>query len=137
MGGEAMPILYIFLMTLYSQNADCQLQRLNCAMTPPTFQYLQVHGIIRRSSSFNTGRIDHIYKDRHTTGVKVCVEFFWQEMLWVLNFVPAQLQFAIMCHVPSDEWSLMQFATMCHVSRYEWPLIQFAMMCYVREMKGH
>ena len=26
---------------------------------------LQVHGIIRRSSSFNTGRIDHIYKDPH------------------------------------------------------------------------
>jgi len=25
----------------------------------------EVHGIIRRSSSFNTGRIDHIYKDPH------------------------------------------------------------------------
>lgn len=25
----------------------------------------QVHGIIRRSSSFNTSRIDHIYRDRH------------------------------------------------------------------------
>ena len=25
----------------------------------------EVHGIIRRSSSFTTGRIDHIYKDRH------------------------------------------------------------------------
>ena len=24
-----------------------------------------VHGIIRRSSSFNTARIDHIYQDRH------------------------------------------------------------------------
>ena len=24
-----------------------------------------VHGVIRRSSSFNTGRIDHIYQDRH------------------------------------------------------------------------
>jgi GDPmannose 4,6-dehydratase len=24
-----------------------------------------VHGIIRRSSSFNTARIDHLYKDRH------------------------------------------------------------------------
>lgn len=28
----------------------------------------EVHGIIRRSSSFNTGRIEHIYKDRHETG---------------------------------------------------------------------
>jgi len=26
----------------------------------------QVHGIIRRSSSFNTGRIDHLYVDRHS-----------------------------------------------------------------------
>ncbi|KAG0347604.1 hypothetical protein BG004_007365, partial [Podila humilis] len=25
----------------------------------------QVHGIIRRSSSFNTGRIEHLYKDAH------------------------------------------------------------------------
>src|SRR5437763_5406155 len=24
-----------------------------------------VHGIKRRSSSFNTGRVDHLYKDRH------------------------------------------------------------------------
>ena len=24
-----------------------------------------VHGIIRRSSSFNTGRIEHLYKDKH------------------------------------------------------------------------
>ena len=27
----------------------------------------EVHGIIRRASSFNTGRIDHIYKDPHST----------------------------------------------------------------------
>jgi GDPmannose 4,6-dehydratase len=26
----------------------------------------QVHGVIRRSSSFNTGRIDHLYEDPHT-----------------------------------------------------------------------
>ena len=25
--------------------------------------FLQVHGIIRRSSSFNTGRIEHLYAD--------------------------------------------------------------------------
>jgi nucleoside-diphosphate-sugar epimerase len=25
----------------------------------------EVHGIIRRSSSFNTSRIDHLYRDRH------------------------------------------------------------------------
>ncbi len=26
----------------------------------------EVHGLIRRSSSFNTGRIEHLYRDRHT-----------------------------------------------------------------------
>lgn len=31
----------------------------------------EVHGIIRRSSSFNTGRIEHIYKDRHDQGKKI------------------------------------------------------------------
>ena len=25
----------------------------------------EVHGIIRRASTFNTGRIDHLYKDPH------------------------------------------------------------------------
>jgi GDPmannose 4,6-dehydratase len=31
----------------------------------------EVHGIIRRASSFNTGRIDHLYKDRHNKEVKL------------------------------------------------------------------
>ena len=34
-----------------------------------------MHGIIRRSSSFNTGRIDHIYRDRHESGVKLFLHF--------------------------------------------------------------
>ena len=33
-------------------------------------QYV-VYGLIRRSSSFNTGRIDHLYKDRHEKNVRV------------------------------------------------------------------
>src|SRR3954463_15014210 len=28
----------------------------------------EVHGLMRRSSSFNTERIDHIYQDPHTPG---------------------------------------------------------------------
>ncbi|HBX52297.1 MAG: GDP-mannose 4,6-dehydratase [Bacteroidetes bacterium RIFOXYA12_FULL_35_11] len=35
----------------------------------------EVHGIIRRSSSFNTGRIDHLYKDRHHKDVKLFLHF--------------------------------------------------------------
>jgi len=35
----------------------------------------EVHGIIRRSSSFNTGRIDHLYRDRHTTGLKFFLHY--------------------------------------------------------------
>src|SRR6266511_3300505 len=31
----------------------------------------EVHGIIRRASSFNTGRIDHLYKDPHINGVRL------------------------------------------------------------------
>lgn len=30
-----------------------------------------VHGIIRRSSSFNTGRINHLYSDPHLEGVRL------------------------------------------------------------------
>ena len=35
----------------------------------------EVHGVIRRSSSFNTSRIDHIYKDRHANGALLFLHF--------------------------------------------------------------
>lgn len=35
----------------------------------------EVHGIIRRSSSFNTGRIDHLYKDTHKDNVKMFLHY--------------------------------------------------------------
>jgi len=34
-----------------------------------------VHGIIRRASTFNTGRIDHLYKDPHINGVKLFLHY--------------------------------------------------------------
>ena len=34
-----------------------------------------MHGIIRRSSSFNTGRIDHIYRDRHDSGARLFLHY--------------------------------------------------------------
>jgi len=34
-----------------------------------------VHGIIRRSSSFNTGRIEHIYRDPHEEGVDLTLHY--------------------------------------------------------------
>jgi GDPmannose 4,6-dehydratase len=35
----------------------------------------EVHGIIRRSSSFNTGRIDHLYQDRHEDDVRLTLHY--------------------------------------------------------------
>ncbi len=35
----------------------------------------EVHGIIRRSSSFNTDRLDHIYKDPHEQGVRLKLHY--------------------------------------------------------------
>ncbi len=35
----------------------------------------EVHGIIRRSSSFNTDRIDHLYKDPHLSGVRLFLHY--------------------------------------------------------------
>ena len=35
----------------------------------------EVHGVIRRSSSFNTGRIDHLYQDPHVNGVKLFLHY--------------------------------------------------------------
>jgi len=35
----------------------------------------EVHGIIRRASSFNTSRIDHLYKDPHVNGVRLFLHY--------------------------------------------------------------
>ena len=35
----------------------------------------EVHGIIRRSSSFNTGRIEHLYQDFHVNDVRVFLHY--------------------------------------------------------------
>ena len=35
----------------------------------------EVHGIIRRASTFNTGRIDHLYKDPHIHGVRLFLHY--------------------------------------------------------------
>jgi GDPmannose 4,6-dehydratase len=35
----------------------------------------EVHGIIRRASSFNSARIDHLYQDRHNRGVKLFLHY--------------------------------------------------------------
>jgi GDPmannose 4,6-dehydratase len=35
----------------------------------------EVHGVIRRASTFNTGRIDHLYKDPHVNGVHLFLHY--------------------------------------------------------------
>src|SRR3989338_10161296 len=35
----------------------------------------EVHGLIRRASTFNTHRIDHIYHDRHTKGAPISLHY--------------------------------------------------------------
>jgi len=35
----------------------------------------EVHGVVRRSSSFNTGRIDHLYRDGHETDVGLFLHY--------------------------------------------------------------
>ena len=35
----------------------------------------EVHGVIRRASTFNTGRIDHLYQDPHVNGVRLFLHY--------------------------------------------------------------
>src|ERR1043165_6850902 len=35
----------------------------------------EVHGLIRRASTFNTGRIDHIYQDPHERGRRLILHY--------------------------------------------------------------
>lgn len=46
-----------------------------CGATSVRLQGYEVHGIIRRSSSFNTQRIDHIYRDRHESAVRLKLHY--------------------------------------------------------------
>ena len=51
--------------------ADVWTSRLGVCLLPHLLrQGYVVHGIIRRSSSFNTGRIEHLYKDRHDVSAR-------------------------------------------------------------------
>src|SRR4051794_471701 len=35
----------------------------------------EVHGMVRRASSFNTGRIDHLYRDPHEDDVRMLLHY--------------------------------------------------------------
>jgi len=35
----------------------------------------EVHGVIRRASTFNTHRIDHLYRDPHEEGVRMFLHY--------------------------------------------------------------
>src|SRR5678809_1012192 len=39
------------------------------------FNVYEVHGVIRRASTFNTSRIDHLYRDPHVNGVKLHLHY--------------------------------------------------------------
>ena len=74
--GYTVSLLYFYSASIYyitESHCICSFVRI-FLITDLFFRY-QVHGIIRRSSSFNTGRIDHIYRDRHETGVKLFLHY--------------------------------------------------------------
>jgi GDP-D-mannose dehydratase len=46
--------------------------------TSPNYSFskgYEVHGIIRRTSTFNIDRIDHIYQDSHIAGAKLFLHY--------------------------------------------------------------
>lgn len=62
----------------------------------------EVHGIIRRSSSFNTARIDHIYRDRHDVSIIVIIELCNK---YVKNVLFVQYPNHLLIHYHSLDWS--------------------------------
>ena len=51
----------------------------------------EVHGIIRRASSFNTGRIDHLYEDPHVDSPHLILHYGISPMApnWRVSSAPA------------------------------------------------
>lgn len=39
------------------------------------FKGYEVHGIIRRASTFNAERVDHLYRDIHESGIKLFLHY--------------------------------------------------------------
>ncbi len=69
-----------------STNASCPLMKkaLITGITGQDGSYLaelllakgyEVHGVIRRSSTFNTSRIEHLYRDPHVNGVRLFLHY--------------------------------------------------------------
>lgn len=82
----------------------------------------QVHGIIRRSSSFNTGRIDHIYRDRHETGVKLFLHY--GDLCDATNLI------TIIANVKPDE--IYNLGAMSHVKvSFDMPEVSFAVFFHI------
>src|SRR3990172_5319522 len=66
-----------FLRRAYAQSADHRHHRPGRLAPPrvPPRQRNEVHGIIRRASTFNTGRIDHVYVDPHVAGARLFLHY--------------------------------------------------------------
>jgi len=52
----------------------------------------EVHGLVRRSSSFNRGRIEHLRRDQHTPGVRMFLHYGDMTDTLSLNRLMAQIQ---------------------------------------------
>src|SRR5260370_36240541 len=52
----------------------------------------EVYGIIRRSSSFNTDRIDHLYQDPHEQGTRLRLLYGARNDSSSLNMILSQMQ---------------------------------------------
>jgi GDPmannose 4,6-dehydratase len=78
-------ILLLFSLSIFGYTAHCVPKKaLIFGVTGQDGAYLaelllqkgyEVHGVKRRSSSFNTQRIDHLYHDTHTGGAKLYLHF--------------------------------------------------------------
>ena len=82
--GMDSPLAFQDLTKTEKKNVDMKKKALITGITGQDGSYLaelllekgyEVHGIIRRSSSFNTGRIDHLYQDPHVNGVKLFLHY--------------------------------------------------------------
>mmetsp|Transcript_5694 Transcript_5694/g.17166 ORF Transcript_5694/g.17166 Transcript_5694/m.17166 type:complete len:377 (+) Transcript_5694:72-1202(+) len=80
----------------------------------------EVHGIIRRSSSFNTGRLEHIYKDRHDANARLFLHYG--------DLTDSSNLFHIISTVKPDE--VYNLGAMSHVK------VSFEMSEYTAEADG-
>ena len=86
----------------------------------------EVHGIKRRASSFNTKRIDHLYKDPHEIDNKFILHYGdltdSTNLIRIFQQVQPDLAYPLVCNESVIQYDKDRYSISCRLHRFAHPL---------------